>query len=111
MIIYLCASTFIISSSFNAVNSLNADKLKHEIIENENNETKTEPSEDNKNELTDNDIVLDNKEEEQVKRSEYDLENIMENLRKIKNETVGFWVGKNTNIFYPVVKHSENSCY
>lgn len=111
MIIYLCASTFIISSSFNAVNSLNADKLKHEIIENENNETKTEPSEDNKNELTDNDIVLDKKEEEKVKKSKYDLENIMDNLLKINNETVGYLVVKNTNISYPVVKHSDNSYY
>lgn len=111
MIIYLCASTFIISSSFNAVNSLNEDKLKHEIIENENNEIKTEPSEDNKNELTDNDIVLDKKEEEQVKRSKYDLENIMDNLLKINNETVGYLVVKNTNISYPVVKHSDNSYY
>lgn len=111
MIIYLCASTFIISSSFNAVNSLNADKLKHEIIENENNEIKTEPSENNKNELTDNDIVLDKKEEEQVKRSKYDLENIMDNLLKINNETVGYLVVKNTNISYPVVKHSDNSYY
>ena len=111
MIIYLCASTFIISSSFNAVNSINADKLKHEIIENENNEIKTEPSEDNKNELTDNDIVLDKKEEEKVKRSKYDLENIMDNLLKINNETVGYLVVKNTNISYPVVKHSDNSYY
>lgn len=111
MIIYLCASTFIISSSFNAVNSLNADKLKHEIIENENNEIKTEPSENNKNELTDNDIVLDKKEEEKVKRSKYDLENIMDNLLKINNETVGYLVVKNTNISYPVVKHSDNSYY
>ena len=111
MIIYLCASTFIISSSFNAVNSLNADKLKHEIIENENNEIKTEPSENNKNELTDNDIVIDKKEEEQVKRSKYDLENIMDNLLKINNETVGYLVVKNTNISYPVVKHSDNSYY
>lgn len=111
MIIYLCASTFIISSSFNAVNSLNADKLKHEIIENENNDTKTGPSEDNKNELTDNDIVLDKKEEEKVKRSKYDLENIMDNLLKINNETVGYLVVKNTNISYPVVKHSDNSYY
>lgn len=111
MIIYLCASTFIISSSFNAVNSLNADKLKHEIIENENNEIKTEPSENNKNELTDNDIVLDKKEEDKVKRSKYDLENIMDNLLKINNETVGYLVVKNTNISYPVVKHSDNSYY
>lgn len=111
MIIYLCASTFIISSSFNAVNSLNADKLKHEIIENENNEIKTEPSENNKNELTDNDIVLDKKEEEKVKKSKYDLENIMDNLLKINNETVGYLVVKNTNISYPVVKHSDNSYY
>lgn len=111
MIIYLCASTFIISSSFNAVNSLNADKLKHEIIENENNDTKTGPSEDNKNELTDNDVVLDKKEEEKVKKSKYDLENIMDNLLKINNETVGYLVVKNTNISYPVVKHSDNSYY
>lgn len=111
MIIYLCASTFIISSSFNAVNSLNADKLKHEIIENENNEIKTGPSEDNKNELTDNDVVLDKKEEEKVKKSKYDLENIMDNLLKINNETVGYLVVKNTNISYPVVKHSDNSYY
>ncbi len=59
--------------------------------------------------LDEHDVVT-NMTKEQVK-SKYKLDRTFAKLKKINNETVGYLVVKNTEISYPVVRHSDNSYY
>ena len=96
----------LISKSYEYIEKMAIDEVNQEII----NSSFALPSEDKK-ELTNNDVILDQKLNDKEIKDKYSFEKVFPNLKKINNETIGYLVVNGTNINYPLVQHSDNSYY
>lgn len=116
--VYVSMVIIVIIKSYEYVERISIDEFNINIIHdtlasNETNEVNTsEEKEESNNELIeDNDVVLKEEPTKEEIKSKYTFEKSFKSLKKINNETVGYLVVKNTNISYPVVKHSDNNYY
>ncbi len=126
--IYISIVSLVIIKSYEYIDKINIEKLNADIINSsyaaEDNK-ELEQLEENNDALEDeifNDFeVEDNKEPAKKTKTrqeivdsmkkKYTFENVLANLKKVNNETVGYLVINNTEISYPVVQHSDNSYY
>lgn len=106
MAVYVCAVCLLISKSYEYIEKMAIDEVNQEII----NSSFALPTEDTK-ELTNNDVILDQKLNDKEIKDKYSFEKVFPNLKKINNETIGYLVVNGTNINYPLVQHSDNSYY
>ena len=109
----------VIIKSYEYVEKISVDEFNIGIIndtlasrDSDNTNTEEEPKENTNNDLVDDaDVVLDKEPTKEEIKNKYTFEKSFKALKKINNETVGYLIVKNTNISYPVVKHSDNNYY
>lgn len=117
--VYVSMVIIVIIKSYEYVEKISVDEFNIGIIndtlasrDSDNTNTEEEPKENTNNDLIDDaDVVLDKEPTKEEIKNKYTFEKSFKALKKINNETVGYLIVKNTNISYPVVKHSDNNYY
>lgn len=115
--VYVCVVSLIIIKAYEYIEEISVEQLRNQIATtyaNDSSESEDEEYEDEdeeEEELTDEDLEMQEEISKEEIKTKYTFNSSFNSLKKLNNETKAYIVVKNTEISYPVVKHSDNNYY
>ena len=112
--IYVCVVSLIIVKAYEYIEKVSVEQLRNDIAYNYNTDTENNDDEviDDEEDYRDaEDINSENEITKEEIKEKYTFNSTFAAMRKINNETKAYLTVKNTEISYPVVKHSDNNYY
>ena len=109
--VYVCVVSLIIIKAYDYIEQISVEQLRNQVATSYSADNFDDEEEEEEEELPDQDVELEEEISKEEIKSKYTFSSSFKSLRDINKETKAYITVNNTEISYPVVKHSDNNYY